>query len=121
MSAFRKQLGESAAAFRAVFANSNLRRLEIAAVGATLGGGAYSIAISVYAYHVGGASAVGILWLIRSAAGAVSAPLGGSVADRYRRELVMLWCELLRTALMVGIAVAVTQDAGTGPSTSSVR
>ena len=55
----REQLGESLAAFRDNFANPQLRRLQLAGMGSVMGLWAYSVALAVYAYDVGGAKAVG--------------------------------------------------------------
>jgi len=95
-----QRLAESAVAFKAVFKNPNLRRLELAAVGSTVGQWAYSIAVSVYAYEQGGAKAVGIVWLIRSLPSGLASPLGGILADHFRRERVMLASNVARVTLI---------------------
>jgi MFS family permease len=107
----RRQLGESGVAFAAVFANPNLRRLELAAFGSNIGQWAYSIAISVYAFEQSGAKAVGLVWLIRMLPAAVCAPFGGSVADRFPRERVMLACDLGRIAIIAAAAASIWTDA----------
>jgi MFS family permease len=102
----RRRLVESADAFVAVFRNPNLRRLELAAVGSTLGSWAYSVAVSVYAYqHGGGAKGVGLVWLIRVLPAGLLSPLGGIVADRFPRERVMLVSSLVRVVL-ISVAAA---------------
>ncbi len=99
---------ESTSAFSAVFKNPNLRRLELAAVGSTLGSWAYSVAVSVYAYqHGGGAKGVGLIWLIRVLPAGLLSPLGGIVADRFPRERVMLVSNLVRVVLIMVAAVCV--------------
>jgi MFS family permease len=100
------QLRESGAAFRAVWANRNLRLVTLSLTVGSLGGWGYSVAVSVYAFHHGGASAVGLMWIVRMVPSALFAPLGGVVADRLPRRHVMMSADLLRTgAILVGALV----------------
>ena len=96
-------------AFRGVFANRQVRKLQIADVGATLGGWAYAVALPVYAYHAGGARAVGLLFFARFVFAALAAPWLGVAADRWSRRQLMLITDIFRAALCGGMtAVAVT-------------
>jgi len=106
MSAFRRQLDESAQAFRAVFANRQLRKLQLAFVGSITGQWGYLIALAVYADRHGGAKTVSAVLVIRWVSGAVTAPWLAYVADRYRRERVMLAADLSRVVAMAGMAAA---------------
>src|SRR5439155_6183865 len=106
MSAFRRQLLESAGAFRAIFANRQLRKLQLAFVGSVTGQWGYLVALAVYADRHGGAKAVSAVLLIRWVSGALTAPWLAYVADRYRRERVMLAADLSRVAAMSGMAAA---------------
>ena len=101
---------ESLRAFGAVFRNPNLRRLQLAGAGSTLGTWAYGVAIAVYAYHAGGAKAVGILYAVRWGIGAVAAPWFAVLADRTSRRRTMLAADLVRFALLTGIAVLAFAD-----------
>jgi len=67
----RRSLGESLGAFRDVFGNPDLRRLELAWAATQLGRFAYFIAIAVYAFNQGGATAVGVVAVIRLLPGAM--------------------------------------------------
>ena len=96
---------ESLRAFGAVFRNPNLRRLQLAGAGSTLGTWAYGVAIAVYAYHAGGARAVGILYAVRWGIGAVAAPWFAVLADRTSRRRTMLAADVVRAVLLTGIAV----------------
>ena len=107
----RKQLADSAVAFRSVFANPNLRRLELAWAGSIVGHWALGVAVAVYAYGVGGAAAVGLLYLLRMVPSAVFSPFAAVLADRYRREAVMLASDLVRVALIAAAAAGVFADA----------
>ena len=60
-----RRLRESADAFSGVLRNRNLRKLELAWAGSMFGAWAYTVAISVYAYGHGGATAVGVVAAIR--------------------------------------------------------
>ena len=108
--ALRQRLAESFRAFRAVFANPNLRRIELAWAGSETGKWLYLIALLVYAYDAGGAAAVGLVTLVRTVASAVSAPFTALLGDRYRRELVMLVATLMRAGAMAGAAAVVLFD-----------
>ena len=106
-----RRLRESAEAFSDVFRNSNLRKLELAGAGSVIGAWAYSVAIAVYAYDHGGATAVGVVAAIRwIAAGSVS-PLAAVLGDRYERRLVMISSDLVRAAMIGAAAVAVAAGA----------
>jgi MFS family permease len=94
---------ESLRAFAAVFSSPNLRRLQLAGVGSTLGSWAYGVGLAVYAYHAGGARAVGILYAARWGVAAVAAPWLGVVADRGSRRTVMIAADLARVAIMGSI------------------
>jgi MFS family permease len=99
-------VGRYAASLRAfgrVFANPRVRNLQIAGAGSTLGTWAYAVALPVYAYHSGGARAVGLLFFARMALAALAAPWLGVLADRWSRRQLMLGGDLVRCAIFVGI------------------
>jgi MFS family permease len=100
------RLGESLDAFRGIFANPNIRRVQLAFAGAITGMYAYGIAVAVFAYEEGGATAVGVLVAVRLAIAAAIAPFAASFADRYRREVVMLGSDLLRVGTVGTAALA---------------
>ncbi len=103
--AFRRQLVDSWAAFGSVFRNPNLRRLQLAGAGSTIGQWAYAVAVSVYAYNAGGAKAVGLVWVIRMGPAALVSPFSAVLADRYDRARVMITADLVRAGL-IGAAAA---------------
>ena len=92
-------------AFGRVFANPRVRNLQLAGAGSTLGIWAYGVALPVYAYHAGGARAVGLLFFARFVLAALASPWLGLLADRRSRRSVMLASDLLRTGLMAGMTV----------------
>jgi MFS family permease len=109
--ALTRRLRESGAAFGAVVRNPNLRRLEIAWAWTIVGHWAYLVAVSVYAYEAGGEAAVGLVFALRLLPAAFIAPFAGLLADRYRRELVLLVSGLVRVALVAAAAACVFLDA----------
>jgi len=100
-------------ALGAVFASAPLRRLQLAWVGSILGGWAYLVALGVYAYEEGGATAVGIVGLIRLVPAALVAPFSASLVDRFSRVTTMIVSDVVRFALMIGAAAVIAAD---GPS-----
>lgn len=72
---------------------------------------AYLIAVSIYAYDVGGEAAVGLVFLARLIPAALAAPFAGMLGDRFRRERVLLVTNLTRCSLVTAAAVGVLVDA----------
>jgi len=81
-------------------------------VGSTLGTWAYAVALPVYAYHSGGARAVGLLFFARFVLAALAAPWLGVLADRWSRRQLMLSADLVRCAIFA----AMTAVANAGSS-----
>lgn len=77
-----------------MFRNPNLRRVQFALAGSTIGDWAYATAVAVWAYGVGGAEAVGIWTAIRLTLLAFAAPVGATIADRFPRRQVMIALDL---------------------------
>jgi MFS family permease len=109
--ALRQQLLDSLHAFRDVYHNRNLRRLQLAWAGSSIGMWAYTVALLVYAERQGGAFAVGLAGLIRWLPAAVAAPFGGVLGDRYPRLRVMTASDLVRAVVLGAAAAAVAVDA----------
>ena len=96
---------------REVLHNRALRRLQLAWAGSIIGSWAYAVALVVYAYSHGGASAVGLVALIRWVPAAIAAPLAAVLGDRYPRVPVMLGADLVRAAGLGAMAACVLIDA----------
>jgi MFS family permease len=107
------RLTESLRAFSISFANPQLRRLQVAGIGSTLGNWAYGVALAVYAYHQGGARTVGLLLAVRWGLSAAAAPWLAVLADRVSRRRVMFASDAVRIGLVGGMAALV---AGRGPA-----
>jgi MFS family permease len=100
------RLRQSMEAFRGVFANPNIRKVQLAFAGSVTASYANGIAVAVFAYMHGGVAAVGALTAVRLAASAIVAPFAASFSDRNRRERVMLASDLARVATIAIAAVA---------------
>jgi MFS family permease len=100
----------SLTAFRRVFSNRDLRRLQLAWAGSNIGGWAYTVAIAVYAYQQDGAYAVGLIGLARWIAAGAASPFTGALGDRFPRVRVMVAADVLRAALLAGMALVVVAD-----------
>jgi len=107
----RKHLRESFRALAEVFRNPSLRRLELAWAGSIIGSWAYTVALVVYAYRHGGATAVGLVGLIRWLPAAAASPLAALLGDRYRRVPVMLGADVLRACALAAMAICVLTHA----------
>jgi MFS family permease len=110
MSGLRERVAEAFGSLARVFRNPGLRRLELAFLGSTMGHWTYVVGLSVYAYEQGGATAVGVISVLRVLPAALAAPLLATLADRYRRERVMMTTDLVRAALMAVAAVVIATD-----------
>jgi MFS family permease len=104
------QLRESLGALRDVFRNPGLRRLQLAWIGSVTGDWAYAIALGVFAYEAGGATAVGLVALLRFLPSAAVAPFAAVLADRYPRQRVMLAADAIRAAALAGAASVALAD-----------
>jgi MFS family permease len=104
------QLRESSKAFRDVFANPALRRVELAWAASIFGTWAYGIAVVVYAFEQGGATAVGVVGLARWLSAAAVSPFAALLGDRYDKRLVMVSSDLARVLLIGAAAAAVYTD-----------
>lgn len=101
-----ERMREPLAPFHGVFMNANLRRLELAWAGSITSEWGYAVALSVFAYHAGGATAVGLLMLVRMLASAVVAPFSSVLGDRHNRARVMISTDLIRAVALAGAGVA---------------
>ena len=110
MSGLRERVAEAFGSLARVFRNPGLRRLELAFLGSTMGHWTYVVGLSVYAYEQGGTTAVGVISVLRVLPAALAAPFLATLADRYRRERVMMTTDLVRAALMALAAVVIATD-----------
>jgi predicted MFS family arabinose efflux permease len=109
--ALRARVAAPLHAFRDVFRNRELARLELAWGFFYTADWAYFVALALFAYEQGGAFAVGLVGFLRMLPGALAAPFGSLLADRRRRELVLLGVYLSRALVLGASAAAVFMDA----------
>jgi MFS family permease len=96
-----------------VLRSRELRRLELAWGGFFVVDLATLLALSVWAFGRGGASAAGLVGLLRMVPAAVALPFGAAVIDRFARHRVLVVVYGAQAALLA--AVAATIGAG-GPA-----
>jgi MFS family permease len=104
----RSRLKAAASAFASNAVNGNLRRAQLSFFGAWTAEWAFTVALGIVAYRDGGAAAVGLVGLLRMVPAAVVAPLATPLADRGRRERVLVLVSSTRGVAtgMAGIVVA---------------
>ncbi len=105
-----ERLGQSLGAFRDVYANRDIRNVQLAFAGSVAGMYAYTIAIAVYAYEHGGVTAVGVFAFVRLGAAAAVAPFAASLSDRHHREHIMLASDLVRIVTVGSCAALAAAD-----------
>jgi MFS family permease len=102
--------GVALCALRDALGTSPLRRLQAAWAASSLGGWAFFVTLSVYAYEVGGASAVGLAAVARMAPAALAAPATSMLGDRHSRRNVLLALCLLRAGVLAFATALVWLD-----------
>jgi MFS family permease len=115
MGGARAALQETGSSLRSVFANPALRRLQLAFAGSMIGDWAYGTAVAVWAYGVGGATAVGVWIAVRMTLMALTSPLTATLADRLPRKAVMIGADLTRAVLVAGAALCLYLDTPAWP------
>src|SRR5687767_7758840 len=103
----RMRLRAAADAFVSNAVNSNLRRAQLSFLGAWTAEWAFTVGLGIVAYRDGGATAVGLVGLLRMAPSAILAPLLSPLADRGRRERVLILVSTLRGLATAAAAVVV--------------
>lgn len=104
------RLAQSLRMLREVFANAELRRLELAWGGFYVGEWAHVVTLFVIAFNAGGIVAVGLVSVLRTLPPALVVPFSALLADRYRRERVLLAVHLVRAATIGGAAAVLFLD-----------
>jgi MFS family permease len=88
--------------------NGNLRRAQLSFLGAWTAEWAFTVALGIVAYRHGGATAVGLVGLLRMVPSAVIAPLAATLADRVRRERVLVLVSTVRGLATAAAAIVVS-------------
>jgi len=90
--------------------NPNLRRAQLSFLAAWTAEWAFTVALGIVAYRDGGVTAVGLMSLLRMVPSAVVAPLAAPLADRGRRERVLVLVSTFRGATIGAVGVVVAID-----------
>ena len=101
----RNRLADAAGAFASNARNPQLRRAQLSFLGAWTAEWAFTVALGIVAYRDGGAAALGLVGLLRMVPAAVFAPLLSPLADRERRERVLIVVSTVRGAVTAAAAV----------------
>jgi len=109
----RSRVRDAGAAFASNWRNADLRRAQLSFLGAWTAEWAFTVALGIVAYRDGGAAAVGLVGLLRMLPSALLAPLLSPIADRGRRERVLILVSIVRGVATAGAGVVV---ALTGPA-----
>lgn len=96
------RLRAAAGAFVSNARNPNLRRAQLSFGGLRTSTWTVTVVLSVYAFREGGATAVGLVLFLRTAPGAVLAPLVAPLSDRWPRQRA-----LVLVSAVCGVATAV--------------
>jgi MFS family permease len=102
---------ETALALARVVGNPDMRRLQLAFFGFNVAEWATWIAILVYAYQRGGATAAGVVSVVQLVPAAIAAPLASSYGDRYPRQRFLLTAYITQTGALAATAVALLAGA----------
>ena len=102
------RLKAAGAAFASNAVNGSLRRAQLSFLSAWTAEWAFTVALGIVAYRDGGVTAVGLVGLLRMAPSAVIAPLAAPLADRGRRERVLILVSSIRGIALgaAGVVVA---------------
>jgi MFS family permease len=84
----------------------DLRRVLAAYLGFNVAKMANFIAILIYAYEVGGSPALGLVAFVMLAPAAVFAPVGATLGDRFRREVMLTVAYAVFAATSAAVAIA---------------
>ncbi|MEV7429356.1 MFS transporter [Nocardioides sp. NPDC092400] len=101
------RLGRAAAAIASNARNPSLRRAQLSFLGAWTAEWAFTVGLGIVAYRDGGAAAVGLVGLLRMAPSALLAPVLTPLADRGRRERVLVVVSTVRGVATAAVALVV--------------
>src|SRR5918997_1341460 len=99
------RLAQAAAAFTSNWRNPNLRRAQLSFLGAWTAEWAFTVGLGIVAYRDGGAVALGLVGLLRMVPSAILAPLLSPIADRGRRERILILVSTVRGLATAAAAV----------------
>ena len=101
-----RRWSQAVSALPALARNENLRRVELAWGASIAAEWTHFVALGVFAYTTGGASAVGIAGLVRMLPAAFVAPFSSALFNRFLREYFLFAVSLFGAAAFAGSAAA---------------
>jgi MFS family permease len=110
MTVVADQLAESRVAITGVFRSPALRRINLALVGSVIGDWAFSVAFAVYVYQNGGATALGVISVVRYVTMAVLASILSVLADKVDRRKLMITADVIRAVLVFACAAIILAE-----------
>ena len=105
-----RRLAEGGAALASNLRRPDLRRAQLSFGSAYAAEWTLIVALGVVAFRDGGATAVGIVALIRFVPAGLVAPFATAVADRVRRDRVLIWVGVIRAVAVGAAAVVLAMD-----------
>lgn len=116
MSGKRGRLRQALSAFQQTVRVPNLRRAQLSFGAAWTTEWAVTVAVGILAFRHGGATAVGIVGLVRMLPAALFAPLAAGLVDRHRRENVLVAVSLVRAASLGGAGLVAWRLSAPAPA-----
>jgi len=111
----RSRLRSIRDAFASSLRSRDLRRAQLAFGAAWTSEWVLTVGLAIVAFREGGATAVGLVALLRLAPGAIAGPFLATVADRVRRERMIAASGIVRGASIAVMAVLLAVGAPTAP------
>src|SRR5688500_3835059 len=99
-------VGSAFSALGAAARNASIRRVQLAWGAAIAAEWAHFVALGVFAYEHGGATAVGVAGLVRLLPAALLAPFAATLGDRFRRDRLLLATMVLGAGAFAASAAA---------------
>jgi Na+/melibiose symporter-like transporter len=109
------RLSTAFVAYRTVFSNRDLRRVQAAYAASISAEWAAFVAVAVFAYGVGGARHVALVGVIRMLPAALATPFAALAGDRFRRERVLALLTAASAAALAASAVVFFSFRAEGP------
>lgn len=116
MSDEQDRLKQALSAFQQTLRVPNLRRAQLSFGATWASEWAVTVAVGILAFRNGGATAVGIVGLVRMLPAALLAPIAAGIVDRHRRESVLVGVGLVRAASLGGAALVAWRMSSPAPA-----
>lgn len=105
----RDRFADSSRTLATVFADSNLRRLELGRIAATVSASGTAVVYVLLAYRAGGSGAVAGLVVATMWTAAIAAPIASIPADRFARQRVIVGADAARVVVVLTTAAVAVE------------